>query len=66
MAHLPSGVTYNAGAQAPLKPNETAVITLGFQGLAQPGIQTFGAEVQAQGDINPGNNSFNWAVQVSK
>lgn len=65
-AQLPSGIKYDAGDQKPLKPNEKAVITLGFEGLTQVGIEKFGAEVTAQGDINQKNNSFSWAVEIVK
>lgn len=63
-AQLPSGIEYDAGDQKPLKPNETAVITLGFEGLTQVGIEKFGAEVFAKDDENTNNNSFTWAVEV--
>lgn len=63
-AKLPSGIEYDAGEQKPLKPNEKAVITLGFEGLSQLGVERFGVSIDAQGDINPANNSFTWAVEV--
>jgi len=65
-AQLPSGIEYDAGDQKPLKPNEKAVITLGFEGLTQVGIEKFGAEVSAKGDSNSRNDSFTWAVEVVK
>lgn len=65
-AELPSGINYDAGDQAPLKPNEKAVITLGFEGLTQVGVERFGADVYADEDINTTNNSFTWAVEVVK
>jgi len=65
-AQLPDGIEYDAEKQKPLKPNEKAVITLGFEGLTQVGVEKFGAEVTAKGDINKNNNSFTWAVEVVK
>lgn len=65
-AHLPSGIEYASSEQEPLKPNEKAIITIGFEGLTQTGIERFGADVTASGDVNNNNNSFTWAVQVVK
>ena len=65
-AALPSGINYDAGEQEPLKPNEKAVITLGFEGLTQVGVERFGAEVYADEDVNATNNSFTWAVEIVK
>lgn len=64
-AKLPSGITYDAGAQKPLKPAEKAVITIGFEGLTQTGRTSFGVDVSAKGDINTKNNSFTWVVEIT-
>ncbi len=65
-AELPSGIEYDAGDQDALKPNEKAIITIGFEGLTQLGTEKFGAEVTAKNDVNKSNNSFSWAVEVVK
>ena len=63
-ASLPSGIEYTSGPQEDLKPNEKAIITLGFDGLTQLGAERFGAIVTAKNDVNKNNNSFTWAVEV--
>ncbi len=63
-AQLPSGITYVSGKQEALKPNEKAIITLGFKGLTETGIERFGVTVDAEDDVNTKNNSFTWAVEV--
>ena len=63
-ANLPSGIEYTSGPQVDLKPNEKAIITIGFEGLTQTGTESFGAKVTAKNDINKNNNSFTWAVEV--
>jgi hypothetical protein len=63
-AQLPAGIEYTSGPQADLKPNEKAIITIGFEGLSQTGTEKFGATVTAKSDVNKNNNSFTWAVEV--
>lgn len=63
-ADLPSGIEYTSRSQVELKPNEKAIITIGFEGLTQVGVEAFGAKVDVDDDINENNNSFNWAVEV--
>jgi len=63
-AHLPSGIEYQSKSQDPLKPNEKAVITIGFNGLTQTGVERFGADITTKDDVNRNNNSFTWAVKV--
>ncbi|MFT7507080.1 MAG: hypothetical protein ACI92I_000218 [Acidimicrobiales bacterium] len=63
-ANLPSGIEYNAGSQKALKPNEKAIITIGFEGLTQVGTEKIGATVTAKNDVNKRNNSFTWSVKV--
>ena len=65
-AHLPSGIEYTSGEQDVLKPNEKAIITIGFEGLTQVGVERFGADIDAESDVNNNNNSFTWAVNVVK
>ena len=65
-ADLPSGIEYTSGPQVALKPNEKAIITIGFEGLTQVGVERFGAEVDVDNDTNKNNNSFTWAVEVVK
>ena len=64
LGHLPGGLTYNGGQQVPLKPNETAFITLGFPGLSHSGQATFGAEVALPDDVNLSNNGFSHTAIV--
>ena len=63
-ATLPSDIGYESGDQKPLKPNEKAVITLGFEGITRVGIEKFGAEVTAKDDVNKANNKYIWSVEV--
>ena len=61
---LPSGGTYTSKIQQPLKPNETATLTLTFHGVRHPGVTAFGANVDVPQDNNRNNNHFTWAVNV--
>jgi hypothetical protein len=63
-ADLPSGIEYTSGPQVVLKPNEKAIITIGFEGLTQVGVERFGAVIDVDDDTNKNNNSFTWAVEV--
>lgn len=63
-ATLPNGSTYESGNQTALRPNEEAVITLGFTAYDETGIQTIGAEVSAPADINTSNNSYSWVMTI--
>ncbi len=64
VADLPSDITYTSKDQAPLKPNEEAIITLEFAGIDRTGIEAFGVKATAKGDVNTNNNRFTWAVNV--
>lgn len=64
-ATLTSGQEFESAEQPPLRPNERAVITLGFDAVGESGFQDFGAEVSAEDDVNPRNNQFTWAVRVT-
>lgn len=64
VANLPDGTTYNSPVQTALKPNERAVITLGFTTTDEKDIKSFSARVTTSGDTNTQNNSFSAAVTV--
>lgn len=64
VAKLPDGTTYTSGTQAALKPNERAIIALGFNMTNTKGIAPFSAVVTVSGDNNLKNNSFSAAVTV--
>jgi hypothetical protein len=63
-ATLPGDISYSSPDQKALKPNERAVITLGFSGLSESGKETVGAEVTAKGDVKTSNNEFTKSVTV--
>ena len=65
-ATLPDGSTYKSGTQAALRPNEEAVITLGFTTPQETGNLTIGAKVTATGDIRSSNNRYNWVMTIVK
>ena len=58
---LPNGGTYNSPVQAPLKPNERAVLTIGFR-AGSDNVHTFELEVDESTDRNSGNDSFTQRV----
>jgi len=58
---LPNGTTYNSPTQDALKPNERAVITIGFPSGA-PAIHTFTLEINEPTDRNSANDSFSRTV----
>jgi len=58
---LPNGGTYNSPTQAPLKPNERAVLTIGFR-AGTDNVHTFELEVDESTDRNSGNDSFTQRV----
>lgn len=64
-ANLPTGETWQSQSQAPLKPNERAVITLSFGSVSGSGIKSFSVQASAPGDINTGNNRLSWAVTLA-
>ncbi len=62
---LPGGVDYASGAQADLLPNERVVYTVGFELIeSNDRSVTVEAEVDARGDVNAQNDSFEWSVKV--
>jgi len=64
-AKLPASISYKSGDQKALKPNERAVITLGFDGLSKSGIETVSVEVEAKGDVKKSNNVFSKTVKIT-
>lgn len=64
-AILPSGTTYNSSWQDPLRPNEEAIITLGFSDHTKTGNEWFRVEVESTADVATNNNSFRWAVTIT-
>lgn len=63
-AKLPAQIDYNSSEQAPLKPNEKAVITIGFEGISQTGNEIFSVSIDTDEDTNASNNSFTWAITI--
>lgn len=63
-AELPADITYTSGDQKALKPNERAVITLGFDGLTQDGTDIVGVEVTAKNDVKKSNNEFEKSIKI--
>ena len=63
-AILPSSIIYYSDEQAPLKPNERVVFTLGFTVSDSPDVATIAAQVFGGNDTNAGNNSFDWTVRI--
>lgn len=63
-ANLPADIDYTSGAQKALKPNERAIITLGFEGLTQDGTEKVGVTVAAKGDAKTTNNKVSGSVTI--
>lgn len=64
-AELPADITYSSKDQKALKPNERAVITLGFEGLTKSRTETISVEVTAKGDVKSSNDEFTASVKVT-
>lgn len=62
-ATLTNGTEYDAKLQAPLRPQESVLFTLGYDNVGEAGIRGISVTVRG-GDTNPTNNSFSWAVSV--
>jgi hypothetical protein len=58
---LPGDGEYESATQLPLKPNERAILTVGFTG-ADVNSHTFEVEVDVTGDSNLNNNEFSHRV----
>ncbi len=63
-AKLPNGETYTSKSQTALKPNERAVITIGFTMDDSVGVKRYDVEVSITPDSNPRNNQFETVVAV--
>jgi hypothetical protein len=63
-ANLPAGISYEGDDQKELKPNERAVITLGFDGLTRDGSEKISVEVTAKNDIKKSNNEFTKTIKI--
>ncbi len=63
-AKLPNGETYTSPSQPALKPNERAIITLGFTMGDDTGAKRYNVEVSVTPDSNRNNNSFETAVAI--
>ncbi len=63
-AELPNGQTYESPTQAPLRPNETATISLGFRAPTESGTYPFSVSIDTLRDISTANHSFSWSVIV--
>lgn len=64
-AVLPSGIHYESKDQKDLKPNERAVITLGFEGIEDDGSEEVRVEVNADDDVKTSNNEFEADVRIT-
>lgn len=64
-AELPASISYSSGDQKALKPNERAVITLGFEGLTKSGTEIVSVEIEAKGDVKKSNNEFSKTIKVT-
>lgn len=63
---LPSGEEFTSKTQEPLKPNEQATLTIGFNDGGDRGFKQFGAVVTGGNDNNTANNSFTWGVTMTR
>ena len=63
-AKLPADINYTSGSQKALKPNERAIITLGFEGLRKKGTEKVGVSITAKSDIKSSNNKVSGSVVI--
>jgi hypothetical protein len=63
---LPTGMTFESDEQTPLKPNERATITVGFDTFNETGTQDIEGSVDVDDDTNNSNDSFEWSVRVTE
>jgi hypothetical protein len=63
-AKLPNGETYTSKSQSALKPNERALITIGFTMDDSVGVKRYNVEVSITPDSNSRNNSFETVVAI--
>jgi hypothetical protein len=65
-ALLPSDIKYTSKTQSPLKPNERAIITLGFDGITKTGVEAFSAQLTTDEDTDASNNQFASTVRITQ
>lgn len=67
-AKLPNDTTYKSPKQTPLKPNEEAIITLGFYVPASKADEQepFSVSVSTSRDANRQNQAFSWSVAITE
>jgi hypothetical protein len=63
-AQLPADISYNSPDQKALKPQERAIITLGFDGLTKDGSEKVSIDVTAKNDVNNKNNKVTATVKI--
>jgi hypothetical protein len=63
-ASLPADISYTSGSQKALKPNERAIITLGFDGLSKKGTEKVSVTVTAKNDTKTSNNKVSGSVVI--
>jgi hypothetical protein len=63
-ANLPSDISYASDDQKALKPNERAVITLGFEGISKTGTEEVSVEVTAKNDVKTSNDEFEKTIKI--
>lgn len=63
-AELPGDITYTSKDQKALKPNERAVITLGFEGITKDGKEKISVNVDAEDDVKKSNDSFTKTIKL--
>lgn len=63
-AAMPADIDYDSGDQKELKPNEYAIITLGFEGITKTGVEPFSVKIKTDDDVVASNNSFTSAVTI--
>ncbi len=63
-ATLPNGQIYESPKQQPLRPKESATISLGFRSPAEAGTYPFSVMIETTRDISSANHSFSWSVLV--
>lgn len=66
VANLPNGIEYDSPSQSPLRPNEKAILTIGFTTDEITGTKMFSVEVNLDEEVNTSNNYFQWSVKTVK
>ena len=64
VVELPGGDVFESNSQAPLKPNEHSILTIGFYDAGDSGRETVAAEVFGGNDTTPLNNGFRTTVRI--